>query len=166
MVWLPIRRRKISPDHPLSFHHGSSSQWRHMRIKLLNYYITFVSGKVQDRVYTGLKKERWWLIWAMQYVWVGFPMFDIYLLGPKIHYIENGRSFCRVSKTLDENLSKLRPHSKSDFAWPGRPTKFPTKAGCDVRIWQKGNIWISQYELIHISKLLISRKNNPKLRKE
>ena len=121
MVWLPIRRRKISPDHPLSFHHGSSSQWRHMRIKLLNYYITFVSGKVQDRVYTGLKKERWWLIWAMQYVWVGFPMFDIYLLGPKIHYIENGRSFCRVSKTLDENLSKLRPHSKSDFAWPGRP---------------------------------------------
>ena len=122
MVWLPIRRRKISPDHPLSFHHGSSSQWRHMRIKLLNYYITFVSGKVQDRVYTGLKKERWWLIWAMQYVWVGFPMFDIYLLGPKIHYIENGRSFCRVSKTLDENLSKLRPHSKSDFAWPaGKP---------------------------------------------
>ena len=122
MVWLPIRRRKISPDHPLSFHHGSSSQWRHMRIKLLNYYITFVSGKVQDRVYTGLKKERWWLIWAMQYVWVGFPMFDIYLLGPKSHYIENGRSFCRVSKTLDENLSKLRPHWKSDFAWPaGEP---------------------------------------------
>ena len=31
---------------------------------------------------------------------------------------------------------------------PGQPTKFPTKAGCDVRIWQKGNIWISQYELI------------------
>ena len=39
---------------------------------------------------------------------------------------------------------------------PGQPTKFPTKAGCDVRIWQKGNIWISQYELIHISEPLNS----------
>ena len=128
MVWLPIRRRKISPDHPLSLHHGSSSQWRHMRIKLLNHYITLEYHKVQDRVYNGFKKnttaggtvgDLYELFFA---VWVGFLSVWLYLLGPYIHYNENGRSFCRVSKTLDENLSKLRPHSKSDFAWPaGQP---------------------------------------------
>ena len=130
MVWLPIRRRKISPDHPLSSTMDHHHNWRHMRIKLRNHYTKFVSDKVQDRVYTGFKSEhhRWPMVYELCFIWVSNAMFDISLLGPKIHHIENGRGFCRVSKTLDENLSKLRPHSKSDFAWPA-VNQIPNEGG-------------------------------------